>query len=206
MSIPKSTLRSTGNKFSIHPALPLVWGFLAFCGKGDGVLFVFAAAVIHEVAHIAVFLSYGERIKKLRLMPFGISVSLCSATDVSCGKEVFASLAGIIANIAAGIVSLLFGGVENLVGLDFFAACNFAFAAVNMIPVIPLDGGRALYFLLLKSTSPARAQQATTAVSLVFLVPLTAASFFLIIKTGYNFSLLLICIYLFSYIALKREI
>ena len=64
------------NKFSVHPAFPLVWILLAMIGKGDGVLIVFISSLIHETAHIAAFLRYGERIKKLRLMPFGINVSL----------------------------------------------------------------------------------------------------------------------------------
>ena len=194
------------NKFSVHPAFPLVWILLAMIGKGDGVLLVFISSLIHETAHIAAFLRYGERIKKLRLMPFGINVSLVSATDVSCKKEIFASLSGIAANIAAGALALAFGSTEKIIGADFFAACNFALAAVNLVPVIPLDGGRALYFFLLSKVSPGKAQRICLTVSFVFLVPLAALAIWLIVETGYNFSLMLICAYLFSYIALKREI
>lgn len=66
----KSISNSTKSRFSIHPAFPIIWGILLILGKSDGVLLVFVAALIHETAHIVAFLAYGERIEKIRLMPF----------------------------------------------------------------------------------------------------------------------------------------
>ena len=77
-------------------------------------------------------------------MPFGINVSLVSATDVSCKKEIFASLSGIAANIAAGALALAFGSTEKIIGADFFAACNFALAAVPSF-LLTADG-RFIFF------------------------------------------------------------
>lgn len=205
MSTPKFFSSSTKSKFSIHPAFPLVWAVLLILGKSDGVLLVFIAAAVHEIAHIVAFAACGERIEKIRLLPFGISVSLCSVTDVSCVKEIVAALAGIVANTVFGFAALAVGKTENVLGSEFFAACNFALAAVNLFPVLPLDGGRALYFLLLTRHSPRRAHIVTVVVSFVFLVPLTVLAVLLVIKTGYNFSLLMICVYLFSYIALNKD-
>lgn len=202
----KSISNSTKSRFSIHPAFPIIWGILLILGKSDGVLLVFVAALIHETAHIVAFLAYGERIEKIRLMPFGVSVSLRSAADVTCRKEIFAALAGIAANLAVGVISFLLRKTENILGADFFAACNFALAFINLVPVLPLDGGRALYFFLLKKSTPLAARRVSIIVSFVFLVPLSVCAVVLVVKTGYNFSLLMICAYLFAYIALKREI
>ena len=182
----KSISNSTKSRFSIHPAFPIIWGILLILGKSDGVLLVFVAALIHETAHIVAFFAYGERIEKIRLMPFGVSVSLRSAADVTCRKEIFAALAGIAANLAVGGISFLLGKTENILGADFFAACNLALAFINLVPVL--------------------ARKVSIIVSFVFLVPLSVCAVVLVVKTGYNFSLLMICAYLFAYIALKREI
>ena len=86
-----------------------------------------------------------------------------------------------------------------------FVLCNTLLAAVNLLPIEPLDGGRALYYALLRHREPPAAQKISRLISLLFLFPLAAVSVWLLLATGYNFSLLLIVVYLFVFLFVKKS-
>ena len=58
------------------------------------------------------------------------------------------------------------------------------------------DGGRALYFFLCRFCTAPAAQRVVTVCSIVCLLPCSFIGFFLLLQSGYNFSLLLVTVYL----------
>ena len=190
-------------KFQISPFFLLVWAFMAFADKSEYVLYLFTAAMVHETAHIGAYLTYGARLEYIRVMPFGLSAKVASMTDISCLKEVFCSLAGIAANLTAAAICFLLQGTQ-IAGIAFFCRCNLWLALTNLIPILPLDGGRALYYLMLYKTNPLTAKRICLTVSVILLIPLFGAALWLLWKNHYNFSLLLIVLYLLFYLIVKK--
>lgn len=192
------------NKFHISPFFPLIWAGLLLFNRAEYVLYLFFAALIHETAHIVLALLFRADFSFLTLQPFGISASLSSAAALTCAQEILVSLAGIAANLIAAVLCLsqdvLFSGNK----MDF-VLCNTLLAAVNLLPIEPLDGGRALYYALLRHREPPAAQKISRLISLLFLFPLAAVSVWLLLATGYNFSLLLIVVYLFVFLFVKKS-
>ena len=191
-------------KVKIHPAFILIWLLFLLTDKSAYVLYLFLAAAVHETAHICAFMTYGANIEKMEILPFGISVKLRSATFLSCKKEIVASLAGVGVNfLLAGLLSLLPGNLP-IDGIPFFILCNLALGIVNLVPIMPLDGGRCVYFILLSKLDPLKASKISLVISYLFLIPLFLLSLYIIVISKYNFSLLLIVIYLLLYLIVKK--
>jgi len=85
------------------------------------------------------------------------------------------------------------------------AAINLIIGLFNIMPVFSLDGGRALESLLLERLPSDKSEKIITAVSVIFLVPMTFFGFYILIKSGYNFTFLAISIYLSVMLFIKNS-
>ena len=104
----------------------------------DWLLSAVTAAVFHEFCHIAAVRLFGGSVRK-------ISVS-CSGCVIDCSElEDPAKVLSILAG-PAGSLSLLC--VRGLV--PQIAVCGLLQGLYNLLPVLPLDGGRVLELLLLR--------------------------------------------------------
>ncbi len=101
--------------------LPIKWIFAAL-----------VAALIHEAFHAAAILICGGRIDTVA---FGSGGAVMEACQMSRGKELLCSLAGPI----GGLIMILFAR-----WLPRIAVCAAFQSFYNLLPVYPLDGGRAL--------------------------------------------------------------
>lgn len=102
----------------------------------DWVVSAFTAALIHEICHIVTLLMLGGKIRKVR-----ISVSGCVMEATSPGD--FVSLCSILAGPAGSIALLLFCRMAPKI-----AVSGLFHGVYNLLPLMPLDGGRALLLIL----------------------------------------------------------
>lgn len=127
---------------------------------------VLIAAGLHEAGHLAALRHYGVPVRAIRLTAFGAEIDAPRLARLSYGRELAVVLAG-------PAVNLLCGGLLALAGLWFSWECAFLFsgahlalAAFNLLPVLPLDGGRALYLLAAYFFAPAAGERFCAALSL----------------------------------------
>lgn len=108
---------------------------------------VFAAALLHEMGHLSVMACFGVRCRELRLTAWGAEIDAPKLCLLSYGRELCVTLAGAAGNIAAAFVlsgcALRLGWEEGYL----FAGAQLLLGLFNLLPVQPLDGGRALYLL-----------------------------------------------------------
>lgn len=78
-------------------------------------------------------------------------------------------------------------------------------AVMNLLPVEPLDGGQALFCLLAPHMEEPRARRVVLLVSVLTILPLAAAGFYVLLHSGYNFTLLAVSVYLVLLLLLKRK-
>ena len=102
----------------------------------DWVLSAFTAALIHEFCHIAVLLMLGGNISRMR-----ISITGCVLDAESPGD--FASFCSILAGPTGSIALLILAE-----SLPKIAVCGLFHGLYNLLPVLPLDGGRGLQLIL----------------------------------------------------------
>lgn len=151
--------------------------------------FGFAAALLHECGHLTVLLLLGGRPSCLHFSFFGMNMRISEDTPLSNGRQAAVAAAGPLANAACAL--LLWGSGAPSACVLMHAAL-FAF---NMLPVLPLDGGRILQAALSARLPADQTAKVMTAVSVVVFCPLFALGALLLLVSGYNFTLLAAALY-----------
>lgn len=131
-------------------ALPV----LAAAG-GVSLLIPSVSLFFHETGHILAARAMGEELSELRIVPFGAALRL-SGPPQSRSAELFIAAAGpaaslLFATVAAGLMQF-FPQLNFLFG---FCRYSLMLTALNLLPALPLDGGRILRALL-RGIFPAR--------------------------------------------------
>lgn len=104
---------------------------------------------MHECAHTLAAMAAGKHIDEIELTPVGLCATL-SGSRPNVTDELFIASAGPIFSLFAGLGCFYIyeSGLIEAEALYKFATVNIAVATVNMIPAVPLDGGRMLECLL----------------------------------------------------------
>jgi len=160
----------------------------------------FLAALLHEAGHVLAMKLCGINISHIKIYPFGVDIKR-QATLTSYAADIFVSMAGILTNIAAILTCNLLPPSDNAA---FFVASNVVLIMINVLPVRTLDGGMALEKLLLLKMRYDFVDGVMNFLSLVSIVLLGSVAIWLLFYTSYNFSLLLMCMYLFCGIFLGK--
>ncbi len=126
-------------RLRVRPGFWLLAGLLLLLDRGVGLLgWGLLAAVCHEGGHLAVGRLRGRRLKCLELTAAGARMEFMGERMLGYGEEMAVALAG-------PAVNLLLGWGSAAAGAYLFAAANFALAGVNLLPILPLDGGRTVW-------------------------------------------------------------
>jgi len=131
-------------------------------------LLFLSAAAVHEAGHITFLKVYKIKKPVLSLGLLGGCIT-ADMTRLSYRQEASVYLGGAVFNILACIVSL--GVMRRVSGelLIFFFFASLFYAALNLLPISTLDGGRALECVLLSlSDNPFCVLRVCRYVSLVF--------------------------------------
>ena len=118
---------------------------------------------VHELGHVAALILCGAQVCGLRMEGCGL-VLRCTPTEGAL-RTVTAALAGPAAG--AGLFCILRG-----LGYIACAELSLLFSCVNLLPVLPLDGGRALYAALAALEGERAAERTLDVLGLVLPVAL----------------------------------
>ena len=184
--------------FSVHPFAAAGMFLLLFASPPSYAFAVFSSVILHELGHTLMALLFRKKPLSLRIVPTGISILLPPAS--SYAQELWIAAAGPAMNLLyAFFCPFLPYGVGGTV-----RTVSLLLAVLNLIPISTLDGGRILGALL----SPVFGSEASARISdffsLLLLAFLWMLSLYVFFYSGVNFTLLLFCAYLFSYIVLKK--
>ncbi len=125
-------------------------GLFAFAGLAGKALAVFAAVLWHEAAHAAAATALGYRVREIELLPFGGVARIEQADTAGAASEIIMAAAGPIASLvlAAAVYLARPAFPAHALWLDFYCQTNLMLAFFNLLPALPLDGGRILRALL----------------------------------------------------------
>lgn len=152
-------LRSDRLRISAGFICLIVW-FSAVNGL-ELLFLILGAVMVHELGHLSVLYLFGAKIHALRISVMG-AVLEADCQRLSYGKELAAVLAGPAMNlICVWLLSHFVVGCETVVGI------HLILGGFNLLPIRPLDGGRALELFLTWIFGPFIGETITCGVSVV---------------------------------------
>lgn len=162
--------------------------------RENRVIYCFLAALLHELGHVLMMLLCGVRVRAVRLRLFDVLIEADDAPGVRA--DVLITLGGVTVNF---LFAALLCPVDLRYGLPHLMLGIF-----NLLPVLSLDGGHLLELILEKHFSPHTVVSVLRVTTFLFILPLMTAGLYLLFNSGYNYSLLIISIYLFVLLLLKH--
>lgn len=146
----------------MSPGAPALLAVFVWLSSPEVLGAVLLAALCHELGHYAALRRRGGWVRAVRISALGAEMQV--AGRMSYGGELLAAAAG-------PAVNLLLAAALGLLGrwwepLYLFAGAQLVLGAFNLLPALPLDGGRILWLALAWLTEPYTAQRVLSVVSL----------------------------------------
>lgn len=155
-------------QIKLHPGLLLVlFGAFIFGMLGE-LLQAFLALTLHETFHAVVAHALGYPVAVIEILPFG-GVARMEGQAISPRSEFVIAFAGPLCNfVIAGVIAAamrLYPEIQTV--LQYFFTINLSLAFFNLLPALPLDGGRMLRGILLRVLRPRTATLITAWIGIV---------------------------------------
>jgi len=161
-------------------------------------LMSYAVVAVHEMFHVIAALLVRERIGCVIVQPFGMTLRLRAGLVREPVKEIVIALAGPLANalmLAGGYLLMPLYGADNLSLISFYFA-NWLVLLLNLLPCLPLDGGRVVKAVLVRSLGYLSAASVMRRISFFITAFLAIIGVLLLVITRFNISLLLVSAFL----------
>ncbi|WP_054692004.1 site-2 protease family protein [Syntrophomonas palmitatica] len=157
----------------------LLAGIYVYLGMGWEVLSITVSLMMHEMAHTLVAVFSRIRITEIELLPFGGQARIEDFTGLEPENEIYIALAG-------PLVSLSLAGLFYFLPVLYFAPygrllfnINLLLGLFNLLPALPLDGGRILRAVLSVRQGYKKATQTSARLGLLTAAALTVYGIYL---------------------------
>lgn len=145
---------------------------------------VLLAAAMHEGGHLAALAAFHVPVEGVRLGAMGAVIFAPGANRLSYGRELLVTLAGPMVNL---ISAPLLAALSARLGWEWgylFAGAHTVLGVYNLLPIPPLDGGRALYLLLAWRWGPDAGERVATLAGASAAATLTVLGAYLTLTFG----------------------
>lgn len=137
-------MQVAGIKIKIHPTFIGLLLILALCGLAARAFIVFGLVILHELVHTIAARGFGVKVRSIELYPYGGTAVLEDSFEGKKKEETVIAFAGPAFNLALFLILqyLRWEGILRGAWVLDLVKMNFWLALFNLIPVLPLDGGR----------------------------------------------------------------
>ncbi len=141
-----------GVSIRCNPLTLLLALYVALNGEGGTLALVFASLCLHEACHAGAARCLGYGVRAIELHPFGFAADL-DAAHADAWDELIIAAAGPLFSALVWLVCTAALSKNGALGerMQFCANINLGIACVNLLPALPLDGGRILKAALSQS-------------------------------------------------------
>jgi Zn-dependent protease len=168
---PFSIGRVAGIPIRMRLSFLLLLGFVLFFAGGVGavgvVLLTFASIVVHELGHALVARRLGVRIAAIDLHFLG-GAALMVDPPRTANDEIAIAAAGPLVSLALAGLGFGLGAATGVELISMLGWVNLVLALFNLVPALPMDGGRILRAILARRLGYQRATLTAVKVSRVF--------------------------------------
>ena len=189
----KTTVCGVDVCFSI--GFPAVVALLCMFDKTGSAALCLYAAFLHEAAHVAATVAGGFRPRTLTFGAFGMRMELPPLP-----YRTMATVA-----VAGPACNLLFAALSATMGSDKGVLVHLALGFFNLLPLSPLDGGQALFCWMAPCLGEETAARVVNVTGVATGIPLVFGALWVLFSSGYNLSLLVLCVYLLFLVFFKKK-
>lgn len=134
-------------KIDVNFGFVLVTILICFLYKIN-IYFIFLISILlHEIAHMIVGVCLGLKIKKIMFNPLGMCLEFIGYREnKKTIKKIIINLSGPLFNLIFAII-ISYLNIEYKLKVDLFYT-NLLLGIFNLLPIIPLDGGKVLKEIL----------------------------------------------------------
>lgn len=113
-------------------------------------LTLFTIVLVHEMGHVCAALLFGITVKSVQLLPFGGVAVIEDHGRLTASREIGIALAGPLQNVMMILIALGLqqADIGSSAFLAYFIQANAIIALFNLLPVLPLDGGKIVQAVL----------------------------------------------------------
>ena len=196
-----------GIVFKVNPFFLLLITLAFVFGQLLPALILFAIVLFHELAHTITAFAYGLRVIEVELLPFGAVARMDHLLELNPKIETVVALAGPLSNLL--LLAVLWAcHTYGLLVADWFwflARANLSMAALNLLPGLPLDGGRILRSRLLYRCGFCKATERAAKMGQFLAVGLMALGLIGSLAAADASGALLVVVGIFLFMAAKKE-
>lgn len=107
-----------------------------------------ASVLMHEIAHTVLAFILKVKVTEIELMPFGGQAKIEDFTGLEPEQEIYVALAGPVISLSVATIFYFLPLHFNNPNVSLFITFNAFLGFFNLIPALPLDGGRIARALL----------------------------------------------------------
>ncbi|WP_246079187.1 M50 family metallopeptidase [Paenibacillus piri] len=187
-----------GTIYRFHPLFSIVILLSVLAGYFIETATLFAIVFVHELGHVLAAKSFGWRVKEVQLLPFGGVVVVEEQGSVPAWQEIVVALWGPLQNVwmIAAAAGLQWCGLISGDWAAYFIQANVFIALFNLLPILPLDGGKMMQSCLSLWLPYHRVIVFSCLISLAFSSVLVAISLLHALRGGIQMNLLIIGLFL----------
>lgn len=164
--------------------------------KNGGIFCCFLASFFHEIGHLIALICLKQRVDEVRFTVFDIQIRSSHYLDFK--REIIITLSGVAFNF---LLSIFFYRI-----IPLFSLANLFIGIFNILPVSTLDGGQAINLFFCRFISPKKSVIIINVLTVIVSIPIFTFGIIILLNTKYNFSFLLLGVYLILTVVNNKEI
>jgi len=167
----------------------------------------YVVVAVHEFAHFYAAKRCGVEVGGLVIMPFGVSLQLKERYIRDTAADMYICAAGPFGNVVMILIGAAARRYYPQYGemVDFFILSNVSILLINIVPILPLDGGRLLRAYLAGGIGYVRAYRITRVISGVCIVAVAILGVAALWYTRFNVSLVLLSAFLVFNMSAEKQ-
>ena len=180
-----------GIPLRLSPVTLPMMALAVWLGEGMRLAVMAGSILLHELAHIAAARLLHVRVVELELTPVGGAARMENLWRLRPGQIASVALAGPMCNLCIMVFAAALCW-WNLLAPDWTAALieqNMMILLFNLLPALPMDGGRVLCGVLLRKMTPEGAAKVGVRIGQGLAVILTALSVYGLMRGRLNITL-----------------
>jgi stage IV sporulation protein FB len=199
-------LGHTKIKFKVNKYFIAIFIICIIFGYFIEAALLFLFVMLHEFSHAIVAVIFGLKIGDIELFPFGGVARINNIDMVEPFKEILISVAGPLFNVmVAALVFFLNNRGIHVPNYEFIMNTNIGLGIFNMLPGLPLDGGRILRVFIEYFVGYRKATKAAVFTGKVIAVLMFIIGIFAVLNGAMNISLFILPLFIFVSASKEEE-